>query len=452
MHPQPLALWDRSDVRSDMLSQLSRAASLALLLLVAACRDRPPPPTGGPPSSASSAAPAPAPVAAWPELPVTAEGVQALVRERTQRAPRAEPAIGAEALLTSLRRAAEQGELSAGFDAIAARLAGRASAAATRGNASFVLFGTFHDAPAQIAAFRKLTGPLGYGPTDAALEQLHAPGRWRGVEPSDQAGDVGVIEADSGRAALDALIGSQRDHDHTAWKYDYLEEFPALAATLRASGVELHGCDLPSALQARARAAGDAALLDLRELHCALSLEASLRGRARPASVAVLWGASHVAADRAPRFLPANADVVAIHAFGGRPAGDGVEAELADELRIGEALLFPLEGQDRLALILPEGALAARVDRARTQLDSNDAKRLGKLVVTSEGPIELRVAGKPIAAGAHALPPGNHGFVAFRASGPAVAGAIPMPEHGFVELSLEQPKSPTYRLIVHRAR
>jgi len=436
-----------------MLGGLARFASPGLLLLAISCRDPAPAPSAAAPTASAlpsvSASATAAPATPWPELPTNAEGARALVSEHTLRPPRAEPPLGVEQLLVGLRSAAERSELVAGLDAIAARLSRRAKDANAKGRTSFVLFGTFHDAPAQIAAFRKLTGPLGYGPTDAALEQLHAPGRWRGVEAGAQIGDEAVLTAEGGRAALDALVASQRDHNHTAWKYDYLEELPALATTLRATGVALRGCDLPSAVQDRVRPLGDAALLDLRELHCALSLAESPRGAA--SRVAVLWGASHVGADRAQRFLPANADVVEIHVFGGRPAGDGAEAELSRKLRLAEPVLFPVEGRDRFALILAEGALGARVDRARTQPGAGDAEKLGKLVITSESPVELVVSGKRFAAGAQPLPPGAHGYVAVPKSGPLLAGAVPMPEHGFVELDLDAGAS-SLRLVVHRGR
>lgn len=409
---------------------------LVLALGFAACSREPaPPPADAAPAPSASAAPS----QPWPDLPTTSDAARRLLAERTRRAPRSEPPLSRERLQASLAASAQKNELVAGWAAIAAHLATPA-----KGRSSFVLFGTFHDAPAQIAAFRKLVGPLGFGPSDAVVEQLHAPGRWRDVAPAEQAGDSAALDAGD-RAALDALVASQRDHNYTAWKYDYLEELPALAATLGASGVRLHGCDLPTGLQARAKDVGDRELAGLRELHCVLALEERLRV---PATVAMLWGARHVEADGAPRFLPADADVKSVLLFGGRPAGDGEEAKLG--LRLGEPVLFPVEGQGRYALLLAEGALAARIDRVRTRVDAGEADRLGKLEVVSERELELWVGGQRLRVGPKAvrlaLPPGHHGFLAL-----PFAGGIPMPEHGFVELSLA-PAAGSARLVVHRGR
>lgn len=399
-----------------------------------------------PPPSASASA---APLSAWPAWLESKDAAEKLIAERTRRATVREPSVTSESLRASLLAAAERNTLTAGLEAIAPSLG-----AATDRERSFVLFGSFHDAAPQIALFRKLTGPLGFGPTDVALEQLHAPGRWQNLEPGMQQGDGAVLDAfakGADRAALDALVASQRDHDYAAWKYDYLEELPALAASVRASGVRLHGCDLPAVLQARVKHFGDAALAGLRELHCALALEQLPKGR----KVAVLWGARHVESDGFPRFLPPDAAVTRVLLFGGRPAGEGEEARLSEGLRLGEPVLFPLEGLGRYALVLAEGALAARVDRVRTEVVAGDEPHLGKLLLTSETELELRVAGKHTRVGPKrvelALGPGAHAFLAQAPGKLAIAGAVPMPEHGFVELELD-PKAGSLRLVVHRAR
>lgn len=413
------------------------------MLVVAACSREPPSPS-------ADAAPAQAAPTPWPALPESEEDAARVLRDHTRRAARREPALDGGSLEASLGKSAEKNQLVAGWPGIAALLSVRAERAVKDGRSSFVLFGTHHDAPAQLAAFRKLAGPLGYGPTHGVLEQFHATGRWSNSKAEEQAGDTAALERlgrDGDRAALDAVIASQRDHNHTAWKYDYLEELPALVATLRASGVALHACDMPAALQARARAVGDAALLGLRELHCALALGDRLRA---PAKVAMLWGASHAGADAAQRFLPAEADVVSVQLFGGR-----LEGEIPVSVKLSEPVLFPVEGQDRFALLLAEGPLAARVDRARTQEAAGDAGRLGKLVVTSEPDVELRVGGKTARVGERpveiALGAGHHGFLASPRAAPAIAGDVPMPERGFVELHLE-PRTGTARFVVHRGR
>ncbi|MCE7894015.1 MAG: hypothetical protein DYH12_30680 [Sorangiineae bacterium PRO1] len=420
------------------------------MLVVAACSREPSSPSADAAPAQVADAAAPATEKPWPALPESPEDAAGVLRDHTRRAPRSEPALDRARLQSSLGKSAEKDELVAGWPAIAALLSARAERAMKEGRSSFVLFGTHHDAPAQLTAFRKLTGPLGYGPTHAVLEQFHATGRWSNVEAREQAGDTAALEKlgrDGDRAALDAVIASQRDHNHTAWKYDYLEELPALAATLRASGVALHSCDMPTALQARARAVGDVALLGLRELHCALALGDRLRA---PAKVAMLWGASHAGADAAQRFLPVEADVVSVQLFGGRPEG-----EAPVSVKLSEPVLFPVPGHDRFVLLLAEGPLAARVDRARTQAEAGDASRLGKLVVTGEPEVELHVGGKTARVGDKpveiALGAGHHGFLAQSRDALSIAGGVPMPEHGFVELHLES-RAGSARFVVHRGR
>lgn len=134
--------------------------------------------------------------------------------------------------------------------------------------------------------------------------------------------------------------------------------------------------------------------------------------------------------------------MVSVQLFGRR-----LEGELPVSVKLSEP--------DRLALLLAEGPLAARVDRARTQAAAGDAGRLGKLVATSEPDVELRVGGKTARVGERpveiALGAGHHGFLASPRAVPAIAGDVPMPERGFVELHLE-PRTGTARFVVHRGR
>lgn len=396
------------------LGALARAALISACVLAACAVPGAALPGPSPPAVAARPAPT-----AWPELPLTPEGAHRVLAAHTRRPPRTEPTLTRESLEASLLSAARKNQLVSGYDTIAAFLRARAT------RPSFVLFGTYHDAPGQVVAFRRLAGVLGFGATDAVIEQFHARGRWSNVPAPEQAGDAAALDV---VPRLDGVIASQRAHNHTAWKYDYLEELPALVATLRAGGVRLHGCDLPTALQTRLRPVGDAALAGLRELHCVLALGEGAHG---PATVAMLWGARHVAADGVQRFLPSGATVVSIEVFGGRPSGDGIEARLG--FRFTDPVLFPVEGRDRFALVLPLGTLAARVDRARTSLRVGDP--VGKLVVTSDPEVELWVDGHAERVGARPreLPilPGPHAFVAG-----SVAGAVFVPEGGYSELHL----------------
>jgi len=373
--------------------------------------------------------PPPAP-AAWPAFPVSVPGAQELLAAHTRRPARTEPVLTRELLEASLRAAARANQLVAGDDAIGAFLRARTP------RQSFVLFGTYHDAPAQIVAFRRLAGALGFGATDAVIEQFHAAGRWSGVPAQHQAGDGAALVRGAG---LGGVIASQRDHDHAAWKYDYLEELPALVATLQAGGVRVHGCDLPTSLQARARSVGDVSLTGLRELHCVLALAEQVRP---PSKVAMLWGARHVAADGVQRFLPPDATVIAIEVFGGRPAGDGVEGQLG--FRLAGPVLFPVPGRDRFALVLPAGALAVRVDRARTALSAGEPT--ATLRVSSETELELWLDGsaEPVGDKPRDLPlaAGQHAFLARD-----VAGGVRVPEGGFTELHLAGGE---VRIVEHR--
>jgi len=350
----------------------------------------------------------------WPALPTTSDEARALIEQKTRREPTPESAVTLEAALV---RSAEAGSLRAGWDAVAHTIDARLRP----GHPGFVLFGTFHDAPAQIVAFRHLFGALGVRVSDVALEQFHADGRWAGA--GDQTGDSALLAGFTERGdrrSLEALVEAQRDHDHAAWKYDYLEELPALVATLRASGVAVHACDMPTALQQRVAPLGDEALLRLRELHCVLSLKAGSR-------VAMLWGADHVRADGVQRFLPADADVVRVDVIGGRPNDDSLP------LRLTSPLLVPIDA--RYVLVLPAGRLAAGVDRSKTDRGSGPP---GQLSVTAFAELDLVVGGKKLRApGTTNLPPGAHAFLATPTQGPRLAGSIEMPAEGSVELDFE---------------
>ncbi|MFO0571819.1 MAG: hypothetical protein U0263_39715 [Polyangiaceae bacterium] len=359
----------------------------------------------------------------------------------------------------ALLEAARKNELHAGWEDIARFVAARADHAVSGGRPSFLLVGNFHDAPAQIVAFRRLSGVVGSKLGDATIEQLHADGHWAGVEPSAQLGDslnVARFAEQGDRNSLEALVAGQREHNHTAWKYDYLEEMPALFATLRTSGVVLHACDMPGALQSRVRHLGDGSAMSLRELHCVRSLEDALAGRKTPARVAMLWGAEHIGAGGVQRFLPANADVVAISLFGGRPAeARGIETGIELRHRLESPLLFPFQGNDRFALVLAEGAARANVDRTRDADLADSAERLGKLLLTSTTEVELWVGGRSVRVGEKVvsvvLPPGQHAFVAIPKQPPRLCGAIAMPEHGYVELGLD-PSHAEIRLVTHQGR
>jgi hypothetical protein len=405
---------------------VARLVAALLVGLTASCA--PPASPAAPPPSAPPVLSPPPRVSwptAWPALPTTPSEARALVDQKTRRTPAPEGSVPVE---DALVRSAEAGTLIAGWDAVAQAIDARLRP----GHPGFVLVGTFHDAPAQIVAFRRLFGVLGVRVSDVTLEQFHADGHWAGA--GDQRGDSALLAgfAESGdRRSLDALVEAQRDHDHAAWKYDYLEEIPTLVATLRTSGVSVHACDMPTALQKRAAPVGDEALLRLRELHCVLSLKAGPR-------VAMLWGADHVRADGIQRFLPPEADIVRVEVVGGRPSDDTLP------LRLTSPLLVPVEG--RFVLVLPVGRLAAGVDRSKTDRGSGPP---GQLAVTAFAELNLVVGGKKLhVPGTASLPAGTHAFLATPPQGPRIAGSLEMPTDGSVELDFESAEM--VRVVTHR--
>src|SRR6185295_6154237 len=130
---------------------LKGAACALVAVAMAGCTESRPPPSPLP--SSAPAASAPAPAASFPELPTSAEAAEALVQRETLRAVGADRPLDAAAILAAV----EHGPV-AGREAVTRWLQGFLDRA---GGDAHLLFGTWHDAPGQIDAFRRLVGPGG---------------------------------------------------------------------------------------------------------------------------------------------------------------------------------------------------------------------------------------------------------------------------------------------------
>ena len=318
------------------------------------------------PSRETGAAPASA--APWPPLPRTsAEATSLLAQASLRDAP-----PGAAPLDALVGRVTTLGpeQLIAGEARITAILQARLAEAERGGRRVALLWGSYHDAPAQLAAFGRLVGPGGLrGLGVVAAEQFRADGAWAGVAAVRQRGDDEALaryveQGDLG--AFDALREGHREADYAAWKFGYESIALDLLTNVRAArpgggrpprGPRLFGCDMTPALKAELAALTDDERLRLRELHCALAL------RRAGGHAAIAYGQAHVQPGGLRRFLQHDVDVVALSVFGGRHGA--MEGALAARLALLDPVLVPLnEAGSDYALLLPEGALAvAEVDR-----------------------------------------------------------------------------------------
>lgn len=356
--------------------------SLLLAALATGCRGTETPPASK--TKPRSSAPTPP---EWPALPRTQQQVEALLSSATRRPPRgpgARPKAPRE-LLERLSAALPRGEVFAGWRQIVSRIAREAALARKASAPLWLLWGTYHDAPLQIEAFRRLIGPMGISAAGVVLEQFDASGHWKGLSAADQEGDDRSLAAylrAGDAAALAELQARQRRNNYTGWKYGYLPQVLDLLYQARASATPVWPCDMSRALQRRLRgAATESQLLRLRELHCALSLRAR-RPRAAPSTRAALWGQDHVEADGFARFLSPRAHVVTLQVFGGRRSASALARRLASRLALSGPLLIAEENADdgplhrRWVVMLPGEALGARVQRSREAVAGAEARRL----------------------------------------------------------------------------
>jgi hypothetical protein len=362
---------------------------------------------------------------AWPELPRTPEAAEELIRARTARElAGADPAATSpEALLQAI--AARPAALVAGEPAVVAWLQGVLDRAAAEGRDSVVLFGSYHDAGGQIDAFRRLIGPLGLrGLTHVAVEQLRADGAWKGVPIEAQRGDDEAIGAwlDRGdRSALEALAQRHGTADYAAWKFGYEPAVLDLLVTARAAGLRIAGCDLASSAQALLVDVPEASRLRLRELHCLLSLPAA-KG---PRRAALLWGQAHTRPDGLRRFLPPSTAALSVYAFGYRSGEWTAEAAIGAHLALTDPLLIPLDpAGTEVALLYPDGPIAAAIDRVRADASSG-AAGLHVRIEGAQGTLHLGDHASPIGPELRRIeaPSGDHAYV-LDAGSVRFAGAI----------------------------
>lgn len=268
---------------------------LAAIVMVAACHGT----CSGPPKDPD----------AWPPLPASNEDVRHLVASTGKRPTSEGDAslpndVGADFVAAEVKK---HGAV-AGFEAIDARIGRWISA--TPDKHAVVAFGSSHDSPKQIEAFKTLVGPRArIAWTRVMMEQLHADGHWAKVDDDNlQKGDDAALEryAKSGsRDDLGAVLDGVRRDTYTAWKYGSVDIIGDLLAEARAAGRPVSGCDVSPALRARVAASLDERSLHLwRELHCVHALRTATKKDAGPHRVAVLWGRTHLAGDRFPRLVP----------------------------------------------------------------------------------------------------------------------------------------------------
>jgi hypothetical protein len=206
-------------------------------------------------------------------------------------------------------------------------------------------FGTSHDSPAQIDAFRRLVGPRStVGWTRVMLEQLYADGHWKNVDARAQAGDDDALDryAKSGaREDIAALVTRVQRDTYTAWKYGSVDVIGDLIAEARAAGRPVSGCDMAPALRARFSALDEAWVDRMREVHCALAMRDRAKKEGGASRIAALWGRLHVHSDRFPQLVPADWAAIRVSIV---DAPADPEIVLVDPIFIvGSVLVLPSE-------------------------------------------------------------------------------------------------------------
>lgn len=428
------------------MSNLSRGFRHALVLsalALAACSHGDP---AAQPSPAPDARPLVTP-SVWPHLPRTAQELQALVQARASRAaaPRLVPTF------EDVRVALGADDAAAGDDLIAASLDAWLTADE---KPAYVLFGGWHDAPAHLDVFRRITTRM---PSlwAVVLEPFHTSGAWQGAAPaeSDDA-DLAGFFATGDRGSLARLTARQGRSDYAAWKFGYVPTVVDVVLAARGVGQRVLGCDLPSTLREPALE-GDDALTQLREVHCALSVRDQLR-RLGPAHVApgavydddeppppraaFFVGANHAGPGGLGRFLQESARLRAVYVLGGRP-----EPAVPPGVSVLDPLLASL-ADGGAVLLLPTPDAPTLVERVRdaegTVQPPSHAEALPASTVffSSPVPMSAAVAGAKLTVGTAgewlSVRPGAHACVLER-EGKTYAFALEVPVTGHVEVRLD---------------
>ncbi|MFT3773096.1 MAG: hypothetical protein QM820_47555 [Minicystis sp.] len=399
---------------------MPRRLALAFALLLAACSGK------KPPAGTTTG------TAVFPTLPRTPAEVTDLIEKETRRLPPpTEPELDAGAILAAAE-ARGLGTLPAGNVQILRWI--QAGIQRTASDAYF-LFGTYHDAPGQLDAFRRIVGPGGLrGLHVVAAEQFRADGEWQGAPIDAQRGDNPLLELWSmkgDRLAFEKLAERHRDGDYAAWKLGYEDAVLDLLVNARATGVRFVGCDMPAQLQELSGAPPGELRNRLREIHCLRSLPITWPRRA-----ALIWGDAHVRRSGLVRFITSGAAVYVVHAFGQRQGGGTVEPALGKKLVVNDPVLVPL-GEAEAALLLPDAILGGHVDRVLTTEGS--AITTG-VTVRSEVPgtfaaswVSAPVGREPVRV---ALEAGDHAY-AFTAGDRRIVGALHLEAGHHVELGFD---------------
>jgi hypothetical protein len=327
-------------------------------------------------------------------LPRTREDVQGLVETSMLRRPsdpaRPEPIDGAtlvlRASLEDLARAPS------GESTLRDVLAERASHEKT---GSYLLVGVNHASADAVVLFKRLVeAPASY--THVGVELFSADGHWSGSADDAQRGSTAALEAYVERGdgpSFTALKAAHEQSDYVAWKLGYADTVLDLAVAARAGTYTLVPLDLPPAMKASLGTPLGEALLDLREVHAALTLRSALKRYAaggpgrRPVRMAMLWGDAHVGQAGIARFLPASADVTTVHVT----SADMALLANGKTLVLNDPVMLPGKSGELVA-VLPEKSSRGTVDRVRAKAGSAPVPgRPGEVTVNVGGEAGTRL-------------------------------------------------------------
>lgn len=331
----------------------------------------------------------------WPALPSNPESAELLIAASTKRQPKRNVALpNGEQLRSLIVKRYEQGKMVAGWPAIIKTIREELDNAAAAGKNGYLLWGTYHDSEKQLEAFRRLVGPLGIGGlTVVTLENFDAQGSWANINAKEQRGDSELLTRwlDSGEDSdMNRIFDHHKHKSYTAWKYGHLLALTDIIVTARATGLKVVGCDMPKSIQRRMGGVGEEAVLRLRELHCALSLEQQKPLHDSPVRVAMLWGQDHVKPEGVRRFFDKSSKVLPFYVHGARASRRWSDPTLA----VIEPIMFPLENAETERIfVLPDPRGGVRVERTRVPKPTSNEDRKQRLVITSSRPGVIRFAG-----------------------------------------------------------
>lgn len=352
---------------------------------------------------------------AWPALPKTDEDARRILASTGQRpTSEGDAALDDQVSIELVKENVTRAGVVAGWEAIDAQLARWMP---TDKNV-VVAFGTSHDVPAQIDAFRRLVGPRSTaGWTRITLEQLYADGHWRNVDDKTQTGDDAALDRYATRGAREdiaAIVTRVQRDTYTAWKYGSVDVIGDLIAEARAAGRPVSGCDMPPALRARLSALDERWVHHMREVHCALAIRDRAKREGGVQRIASLWGRMHVHGDRFPRLLPAewSSFEVSIVSAPERP-----EVVLVDPIFV--------QGK----VVLPSVDAAKRFERKRTKTPGAETSSF-----SGGAKATAWIDGRDFV-GTMTVAPGRH-LLAVDKGGTLIAAAIEVPPGGGVAVTV----------------